>query len=61
MDSQLMWVRDPIEGYIAGYVSEILPAKFEVRPLDKKCSKRICSFDEIFRACDQPQDHDDNC
>lgn len=36
MDSHLVWVPDTIEGYIKGYISEIVRAKFEVAPLDNK-------------------------
>lgn len=61
VDSQLVWVRDTTEGYIQGHISEIGPAEFEVIPIDKKYSKRICSVDDIFPSCDGPQDHDDNC
>lgn len=61
MDSQLVWARDPNEGYIQGNISEIGPAEFEVAPLDKRYAKRICSVDDIFPSCEGPQDHDDNC
>lgn len=61
MDSQLVWARDPIEGYVQARISEIGPAEFEVTPLDNKYQKRICSVDDIYPSCDQPQDHDDNC
>lgn len=61
MDSQLVWARDPIEGYVQARISEIGPAEFEVMPLDNKYQKRICSVDDIYPSCDQPQDHDDNC
>lgn len=61
MDSQLVWARDPNEGYIQGNITEIGPAEFEVAPIDKKFSKRICSVDDIFPSCEGAQDHDDNC
>lgn len=61
MDSQLIWVRDPLEGYIQGNISEIGPAEFEVLPIDKKYPKRICSVDDIYPSCEGVQDHDDNC
>lgn len=61
MDSQLVWARDPNEGYIQGKISEIGPAEFEVAPIATKYPKRICSVDDIFPSCEGAQDHDDNC
>lgn len=62
MDTQLVWVRDPVDGYIQGIISEISGGReFEVQPLDKKLNKRTCYVDEIFPSCEGPQDHDDNC
>lgn len=61
MDSQLVWARDPNEGYIQGNISEIGPAEFEVVPVEKRFAKRICAVDDIFPSCEGAQDHDDNC
>lgn len=61
MDTQLVWARDPIEGYIQCQISEIGAKDFEVTPLDRKYPKRTCAVDDIFSSCDGPQDHDDNC
>lgn len=61
MDSQLVWARDPNDGYIQGRISEIGPAEFEVSPVDTKFPKRICSVEDIFPSCEGNQDHDDNC
>ncbi|XP_075148693.1 myosin heavy chain 95F jaguar isoform X2 [Haematobia irritans] len=61
MDTQLVWARDPIEGYIQCRISEIGAKDFEVTPLDRKYPKRSCHMDDIFSSCDGPQDHDDNC
>lgn len=61
MDSQLVWARDPHDGYIQGRISEIGPAEFEVSPVDTKYPKRICSVEDIFPSCEGNQDHDDNC
>lgn len=61
MDTQLVWARDPIEGYIQCQISEIGAKDFEVTPVDRKYPKRTCSVDDIFSSCDGPQDHDDNC
>uniref|UniRef100_A0A1B0C2W7 Myosin motor domain-containing protein n=1 Tax=Glossina palpalis gambiensis TaxID=67801 RepID=A0A1B0C2W7_9MUSC len=60
MDAQLVWARDPIEGYIQCRISEIGAKEFEVTPLDSKYSKRSCHVDDIFSSCEGPQDHDDN-
>ncbi|XP_037884641.1 myosin heavy chain 95F isoform X2 [Glossina fuscipes] len=61
MDAQLVWARDPIEGYLQCRISEIGAKEFEVTPLDSKYSKRSCHVDDIFSSCEGPQDHDDNC
>ncbi|XP_065371248.1 myosin heavy chain 95F isoform X1 [Calliphora vicina] len=61
MDTQLVWARDPVEGYIQCQISEIGAKEFEVTPLDRKYPKRSCAVDDIFSSCDGPQDHDDNC
>ncbi|XP_011295457.1 myosin heavy chain 95F isoform X2 [Musca domestica] len=61
MDTQLVWARDPVEGYIQCRISEIGAKDFEVTPLDRKYPKRSCHMDDIFSSCDGPQDHDDNC
>ncbi|TMW48172.1 hypothetical protein DOY81_006742 [Sarcophaga bullata] len=61
MDTQLVWARDPIEGYIQCQISEIGAKEFEVTPLDRKYPKRSCAVEDIFSSCDGPQDHDDNC
>lgn len=61
MDSQLVWARDPSEGYIQGHICEIGPAEFEVSPINKKYPKRISPIDDIYPSCEGVQDHDDNC
>lgn len=61
MDTQLVWARDPVEGYIQCRISEIGAKEFEVEPVDRKYAKRSCHVDDIFSSCDGPQDHDDNC
>ncbi|XP_046804371.1 myosin heavy chain 95F isoform X2 [Lucilia cuprina] len=61
MDTQLVWARDPVEGYIQCQISEIGAKEFEVTPLDRKYPKRSCAVEDIFSSCDGPQDHDDNC
>lgn len=61
MDTQLVWARDPVEGYIQCQISEIGAKEFEVQPIDRKYPKRTCAVEDIFSSCDGPQDHDDNC
>lgn len=60
-DTQLVWVRDPADGYIQGRITEIGSKEFEVTPIDRKFAKRTCHYDDIHSSCDGPQDHDDNC
>lgn len=60
-DTQLVWVRDPVDGYIQGRITEIGAKDFEVTPIDRKFPKRTCHHDDIHSSCDGPQDHDDNC
>ncbi|XP_034117336.1 myosin heavy chain 95F isoform X1 [Drosophila nasuta] len=60
-DTQLVWVRDPADGYIQGRITEIGSKEFEVTPIDRKFPKRTCHYDDIHSSCDGPQDHDDNC
>ncbi|XP_037948993.1 myosin heavy chain 95F isoform X3 [Teleopsis dalmanni] len=61
MDTQLVWARDPTEGYIQCRITEIGAKDFEVTPVDRKFAKRTCHIDDIFSSCEGPQDHDDNC
>lgn len=62
VDSQLVWARDPHEGYIKGKIIELGAQDFEVQPLDRKAPKRQCLLDEIYPACENEKtDHDDSC
>lgn len=61
MDSQLIWARDSIEGYIKAKILEIGTTEFEILPLESKNPKRVCSPEDIFPACDGDSDHNDNC
>ncbi|XP_055381599.1 myosin heavy chain 95F isoform X4 [Condylostylus longicornis] len=61
MDKQVVWARDPIEGYIKARISEIGNNEFEVTPLDSKYSKRQCHIDDIYPSCELIEDRDDNC
>ncbi|KAL5282800.1 MYO6 family protein [Megaselia abdita] len=61
MDTQLVWARDDVEGYVQGKITEIGDKEFEVSPINNKHPKRNCYVDDIFPSCEGPQDHDDNC
>ncbi|XP_063708538.1 myosin heavy chain 95F isoform X2 [Culicoides brevitarsis] len=62
VDSQLVWARDPHEGYVKGKITELGAQEFEVQPLDRKAPKRQCLLDEIYPACENDKtDHDDSC
>ncbi|KAB0800582.1 hypothetical protein PPYR_06322 [Photinus pyralis] len=57
----IVWARDPIEGYILGQISELLPDGTEVEPLDPKYPKRVCAFSEIHQTGDYNKEYEDNC
>lgn len=61
MDTQLVWARDAVEGYVQGKITEIGEKEFEVSPINNKHPKRNCYIDDIFPSCEGAQDHDDNC
>lgn len=62
VDSQLVWARDPHEGYIRGRIAELGAQGFDVQPEDRKKPKRTCAYDEIFPACENENvNHDDSC
>lgn len=59
--AELVWARDPHEGYVQGRIGELLAHEYEVIPLEKSHLKRNCSIDDIFPSCGMKSDHDDNC
>ncbi|XP_072939732.1 myosin heavy chain 95F [Epargyreus clarus] len=61
MDKQLVWVRDPNEGFILAKIHELMGEEADVFPLDNKYPRRVCGFDDIFPAGDSKKDVDDNC
>ncbi|XP_047022842.1 myosin heavy chain 95F isoform X1 [Helicoverpa zea] len=61
MDKQLVWVRDPNEGFILARLHELMGEEADVFPIDNKYPKRVCSFEDIFPAGDPVKDVDDNC
>lgn len=60
MDSELVWARDPANGYIQGHITEIGSHEFEVKPLNSK-QKQTYPQSDIFQSCEGASDHDDNC
>ncbi|CAF4765369.1 unnamed protein product [Pieris macdunnoughi] len=61
MDKQLVWVRDPNEGFLLARLQELMGEEADVFPVDNKYPKRVVSFDDIFPAGDPAKDVDDNC
>ncbi|CAH0703032.1 unnamed protein product [Spodoptera exigua] len=61
MDKQLVWVRDPNEGFILARLHELMGEEADVFPIDNKYPKRVCNFEDIFPAGDPAKDVDDNC
>lgn len=61
MDKQLVWVRDPNEGFILARLHELMGEEADVFPVDNKYPKRVCNFEDIFPAGDPGKDVDDNC
>ncbi|CAG5041359.1 unnamed protein product [Parnassius apollo] len=61
LDKQLVWVREPTEGFVLARLHELLGEEADVVPLDNKHSRRVVSFDDIVPAGDPDKDFDDNC
>lgn len=61
IDKQLVWVRDPAEGFVLARLHELMGEEADVYPLDNKYPKRVCSFEDIFPAGDPAKDVEDNC
>ncbi|CAH1647260.1 unnamed protein product [Spodoptera littoralis] len=61
MDKQLVWVRDPNEGFILARLHELMGEEADVFPIDNKYPKRVCNFEDIFPAGDPAKSVDDNC
>ncbi|KAF5307261.1 hypothetical protein FQR65_LT06977 [Abscondita terminalis] len=58
---EIVWARDPADGFVLGHILEILPDGAEIAPVDPKYPKRICSFNDIFQAGQYDKDFYDNC
>lgn len=61
IDKQLVWVREPNEGFVLARLHELMGEEADVVPLDNKYPRRTCSFEDIFPAGDPNKDVDDNC
>lgn len=61
LGTELVWARDPHEGYIQGRITELGAHEYEILPVDKHLQKRTSSIDDIFPSCEAKSDHDDNC
>lgn len=57
----VVWVRDPIEGFVLGRVTELMEEGAEVTPLNVKFAKRVCSFSDVYEAGEHEREFDDNC
>lgn len=61
IDKQLVWVRDPNEGFVMARILELMGEEADVIPVDNRHTRRVCSFDDIFPAGDPTKAVDDNC
>lgn len=61
LGTDLVWARDPNEGFIQGKIVELGALEYEIEPTIRTYKKRVCALDEIFPSCENPSDHDDNC
>ena len=59
--ADLVWARDPNDGYFQGSITELGAVYYEVTPIDKGRQKRNFPIDDIFPACEAKSDNDDNC
>lgn len=58
---ELVWARDPVEGFVLGRITELSGDGAEVLPLDSKFARRTCAFTDIHTAEPGDKDFDDNC
>lgn len=60
---ETVWARDPVEGFVFGRISEILPDGAEVIPIGSKFQRRVCHFSDMFPAneIEKTKTYDDNC
>jgi myosin VI len=61
LDTDLVWARDPHEGYIQGKIGELGAHEYEIVPIDRNIKKRSCPIEDVFPSCEAKSDNDDNC
>lgn len=61
LGTDLVWARDPHEGYIQGKIVELGATEYEILPIEKGFQKRNCPIEDIFPSCEVKSDNDDNC
>lgn len=61
IDKQLVWVRDPNEGFILARLHELMGEEADIIPVENKYPRRVCSFEDIFPAGEPNKDVNDNC
>ncbi|XP_059049763.1 myosin heavy chain 95F [Achroia grisella] len=61
IDKQLVWVRDPNEGFVLARLHELMGEEADIIPIDNKHQRRVCSFEDIFPAGEPNKDVNDNC
>lgn len=60
-DMDVVWARDPVEGFVLGRVTELMEDGVEVTPLSVKFAKRVCPFSDVYEAGEHERVFDDNC
>lgn len=61
LGTELVWSRDPLEGYIQGKIIELGAHEYEIQPVDKSKKKITTSIQDVFPSCETQSDNDDNC
>lgn len=61
LDTDLVWARDPHDGYIQGKISELGAHEYEIVPVDRSIKKRSCPIEDVFPSCEGQSDVSDNC
>lgn len=60
--SDLVWARDPEEGFLLGRLTEILNDEIEISPINTKLPKKLLHYSDVYPAAkDQNKVYDDNC
>ncbi|KAI8424586.1 hypothetical protein MSG28_003033, partial [Choristoneura fumiferana] len=48
MDKQLVWVRDPTDGFVLARIQELMGEEVDVLPLDNRHPRRVTNFDDLM-------------